>query len=67
MEIFFDESIHARGNFIVLAAVCATQKDIESAHAALIDFGFRPGFDEFKSSMKMKGDERAQGLRDRFQ
>ena len=67
MDVYIDESIHTRGNFIVLAAVCATKDNIEKAEKALGDCGFVAGRDEFKSSMKMSGNASAQKLRDRFQ
>lgn len=67
MDIYFDESIHDRANFIVLAAVVADSEQIAKAEEALRDCGFLPGVDEFKSSMKMKGNPRAQALRENFQ
>lgn len=66
MDIYFDESIHDRANFIVLAAVCATPDLIEEAEEALRNCGFEPGVDEFKSSMKMLGNAQAQQLRELF-
>lgn len=67
MDIYIDESIHERANFIVLAAVCAKPDDIQAATAALRECGFTPGHDEFKSSIRMNGNPQAQDLRDRFQ
>ncbi|MGO7377500.1 DUF3800 domain-containing protein [Rhizobium ruizarguesonis] len=66
MDIYIDESIHERANFIVLAAVCAGQDDIRLASEALSQCGFVPGRDEFKSSMTMSGNKHAQDLRERF-
>ncbi|MBY5361944.1 DUF3800 domain-containing protein [Rhizobium leguminosarum] len=66
MDIYIDESIHERANFIVLAAVCAGPNEIRLAEEALLQCGFVPGRDEFKSSMKMSGNEQAQDLRERF-
>ncbi|MGO7924497.1 hypothetical protein ACC755_35935 [Rhizobium ruizarguesonis] len=66
MDIYIDESIHERANFIVLAAVCAGPDDIRLAREALLQCGFVPGRDEFKSSMKMSGNKQAQNLRERF-
>ncbi len=67
MSIYIDESIHARANFIVLAAVVASDEQTQQAEKALSSCGFVPGQDEFKSSMKMAGPPGAQQLRDRFQ
>lgn len=66
MFLFVDESIHDRGNFIVTAAVCASPDQILQATEALSECGFIPGLNEFKSSMKMDGNEKAQELRERF-
>lgn len=66
MDIYIDESIHDRGNFIVLAAVCAPPDEIRIATEALRQCGFAPGHDEFKSSMKMNGNKPAHDLRERF-
>ncbi|WP_018900826.1 DUF3800 domain-containing protein [Rhizobium sp. 2MFCol3.1] len=66
MDIYCDESIHDRGNFIVLAAVSATPEHIELAKEALISCGLTPGRDEFKSSMTMSGNENAQRLREAY-
>ncbi|MFS2151428.1 DUF3800 domain-containing protein [Rhizobium sp. Rhizsp42] len=66
MDIYFDESIHNRGNFIVLAAVSATREHIQLASEALKECGFTPGEDEFKSSMTMAGNEKAQWLREAY-
>lgn len=66
MDIYFDESIHNRGNFIVLAAVSATPEHIQLAKEALTECGFTPGKDEFKSSITMSGNENAQRLREAF-
>jgi len=66
MDIYIDESIHDRANFIVLAAVCARPDEIRIATEALCQCGFAPGRDEFKSSMKMNGNKQAQNLRERF-
>ncbi len=66
MDIYIDESIHDRANFIVLAAVCAPPDEIRMATEALRQCGFAPGRDEFKSSMKMNGNKPAQDLRERF-
>ncbi|WLR95475.1 hypothetical protein [Shinella zoogloeoides] len=67
MSIYIDESIHARANFIVLAAVVASEEQTQQAEKALSSCGFVPCQDEFKSSMKMAGNPGAQQLRDRFQ
>lgn len=67
MDIYFDESIHDRGKFIVLAAVVASTEEISAATNALRESGFEPGRDEFKSSMTMNGNPQAQAIRERFQ
>ncbi len=65
-RIYIDESIHDRGDFTVIAAVC-TDHDIEAdVREALAECGFVPGRDEFKSSMKMAGNEAAQEMRARL-
>lgn len=67
MSIYVDESIHDRANFIVIAAVAAgdqIQRDVENA---LIECGFDPGQDEFKSSMRMVDNPAARRLRDHLQ
>jgi hypothetical protein len=67
MSIYLDESIHTQANFIVLAAVMASDEQIQQAEKALSACGFIPGQDEFKSTMKMAGNASAQQLRERFQ
>lgn len=67
MDIFIDESIHDRGNFIVIAAVCSANSLHEPVGDALLECGFDPARDEYKSSMKMAGNPAAQRLRDRLQ
>jgi len=67
MNIYFDESIHTRGDFIVLAGVVADSDVIKLAEEALVKCGYTPGLHEFKSSMKMQGNQNAQRLREEFQ
>ncbi len=55
MDIFIDESIHDRGNFIVIAAVFSIDDLQELVGRALRECGFDPARDEYKSSMKMAG------------
>src|SRR5687768_16563619 len=62
-NVFVDESIHVRGDFIVVAAVCAEDGVQDRIVAALTDCGFDPTHDEFKSSMTMDGAPAAQRLR----
>lgn len=63
-HIYIDESIHTRGNFIVIAAV-VTEGDIDSeVHTVLARCGFVPSVDEFKSSMPMAENKAARTLRD---
>lgn len=65
-RIYIDESIHDRGDFIVIASVC-TDHDIDAdVHKALAECGFVPCRDEFKSSMKMAGNDAAQEMRARL-
>ncbi|MBY3387613.1 DUF3800 domain-containing protein [Rhizobium ruizarguesonis] len=66
MDIYIDESIHNRANFIVLAAIWVPPDEIRIATEALSECGFVPGRDEFKSSMKMNGNSHAQALREHF-
>lgn len=66
MDIYIDESIHDRANFIVLAAIWVPPDEIRIATEALSECGFVPGRDEFKSSMKMNGNSHAQALREHF-
>ncbi|MCU0891033.1 MAG: hypothetical protein MUE77_04650 [Sandarakinorhabdus sp.] len=54
-RIYVDESIHIRGDFILVAAVCADDDIQSDVEQALLSCGFVPGRDEFKSSMKMAG------------
>lgn len=63
---YIDDSIHDRGNFIVLTAVCAKEEDLVDAITAMEECGFVYGRDEFKSSMTMHSNVRAQDLRERF-
>jgi hypothetical protein len=67
MDIFIDESIHDRGNFIVIAAVFSADNLQGLVGDALLECGFDPEWDEYKSSMKMAGNPAAQRLRDRLQ
>ncbi|WEX89954.1 hypothetical protein PZN02_005292 [Sinorhizobium garamanticum] len=67
LEVFVDESIHVRGDFIVVAAVCSDSDVQQEVVQALLDCGFDPARDEFKSSMKMNGNPAAQELRQRLQ
>ena len=66
-NVFVDESIHVRGDFIVVAAVFAEDGVAEGVIAALTDCGFDPASDEFKSSMTMKDAPAAQRLRSHLQ
>src|SRR5688572_17085109 len=67
MDIFIDESIHDRGNFIVIAAVFSADNLQGPVGDALLECGFDPTRDEYKSSMKMAGNPAAQRLRDRLE
>lgn len=62
-QVYVDESIHTRGDFVVTAAVCSPESLDDPVFAALAEHGFRPGRDEFKSSMAMKENPAAQSLR----
>jgi hypothetical protein len=66
-NVFVDESIHVRGDFIVVAAVFAEDGVAERVTAALIDCGFDPASNEFKSSMTMRDAPAAQKLRSHVQ
>ncbi|MBL0407773.1 DUF3800 domain-containing protein [Microvirga aerilata] len=66
INIFIDESIHDRGNLIVIAAVFRADNLQELVGDALLECGFDSARDEFKSSVKMAGNPAAQRLRDRL-
>lgn len=66
-NFFVDESIHERGDFIVVAAVRAEDEVQALVENALTKCGFDPVCDEFKSSMKMAGNPAARRLRDCLQ
>lgn len=63
-QIFVDESIHDRGNFIVIAAVVTEEEIGQDVRNALARSGFTPRVDEYKSSMSMNGNNSAQRLRE---
>lgn len=65
MRVYVDESIHERGGFIVIAAVVSVEPIQSIMDEALLACGFVPGQDEFKSCMKMQGNDAAQLLRSR--
>lgn len=67
LSVFVDEGIHDRGDFIVVAAVCCEADVQEQVVEGLLDCGFDPTRDEFKSSMTMRGNPAAQKLRRRLQ
>lgn len=67
LNIFVDESIHDRGDFIVVAAVCSDVDVQEQVFQGLLACGFDPYRDEFKSSMSMRDNPAAQELRQRLQ
>ncbi|UFI04134.1 hypothetical protein [Roseibium aggregatum] len=67
IKVYVDESIHVRGDFIVTAAVCSHINVQQQVVQALLDCGFDPTHDEFKSSMRMDGNPAAQELRQRLQ
>lgn len=64
--VFVDESIHERGDFIVTALVYAHPGVQGLVAEALAASGFRPGIDEFKSSLRMEGNPSARELRARL-
>lgn len=63
-QIYVDESIHVRGNFIVIAAVVTDYDVNPEIHSLLSEHGFRPKIDEFKSSMPMADNAPARLVRD---
>lgn len=65
MRVYVDESIHERGGFIAIAAVVSDEPIQSIMDEALLASGLVPGQDEFKSCMKMRGNEAAQLLRSR--
>lgn len=64
--LYVDESIHVRGNFIVIAAVYSPLSLDHPVFDALSHSGFAPKVDEFKSSMLMNDRLAAQDLRSRL-
>lgn len=62
-HVYVDESIHARGGFIVTAVIFADHCVDSAVKAVLKRHGFRPDQDEFKNSMVMANNLAAQGLR----
>lgn len=67
MYVYIDESIHERGDFIVIAAVFSEHDLQPKVEAALRACGFDPAHDEFKSSMTMRDNPAAQDLREGLQ
>ena len=67
LQVFVDESIHDRGSFIVVAAVCSKPDVQEQVVQGLLACGFDPSRDEFKSSMTMRDNSAARELRHRLQ
>jgi len=63
IHIYFDESIHDRGGFVLGAFVCG--RDVGSRVSdALTQCGLRPGTDEFKSSARMDREAKQVKLRE---
>jgi hypothetical protein len=61
---YFDESIHARGGFILGAYVAAGERLDPHVEGALARHGLRPGLDEYKSSANMAGNLKLDPLRE---
>jgi len=62
--LFFDESIHTRGDFILGAWVYCESDPAPAVDAALLASGLRPGIDEFKSGDRMADQPSFQKLRE---
>lgn len=65
--LYVDESIHERGDFIVIAAVFSKEPLDQLVAAALSDSGFTAGQDEFKSCLSMNNNDLARDLRLKIQ
>jgi len=66
ITVYVDESVHTHLGFIITAFVC-TKRDLEEpVRKALVDLGFTPGVDEFKSGEQMAGNSRMRELRGRM-
>lgn len=63
---YFDESIHARGGFILGAYVAAGEPLDPHVEGVLARHGLRPGLDEYKSSADMAGNPMLDALREDF-
>lgn len=63
LHIYFDESIHDRGGFVLGSYVCGRDADLAISDA-LVRCGLRPGVDEFKSSVRMCRDAGQRRLRE---
>lgn len=66
MPFYFDESIHARGEFILAATVFGPDPT-DAINAALTTVGLDPNRDEFKSSARMSEHPEQQALRRELQ
>lgn len=62
-HLYVDESIHERGDFIVIAAVYSKESLDDVVAAALDQSGFVAGKDEFKSCLRMGNNDQARELR----
>lgn len=63
---YFDESIHARGGFILGAFIYSEEDVAGDVSQVLTEVGFVPTQDEFKSRLRMDKDSRLQALRNRL-
>lgn len=64
-HLFVDETIQARGGFILGALVYSEDDPTEEVHRALAEAGYTPGVNEFHSSARFVGNTQLQELRDR--
>lgn len=62
-HVYIDDSIHDAQNFITIALVVSKEPLDSYVADALIESGYDPRNDEFKSHRPMKGDEKAQQAR----
>lgn len=66
-HLYVDESIHERGDFIVIAAVYSKEPLDQLVAAALAACGFAAGRDEFKSCLSMNNNDQTRELRQNIQ
>lgn len=63
---YFDESKHAKDNFLIGAYVFSEKDVNENVESILLECGYDPSSDEFKSHALKDGDIKAQNLRNKL-